>query len=83
MNPVTSTGHSVVVVPILVPMQIWRLWISFTIYVTWSVDGYGDAAVKARIHVGWNKFGQLVPVPLLTNKDISLIRRRRLYSSCV
>jgi len=30
---------------------------------------------------GWNKFRQLVP--LLTNRDISLIRGGRLYSSCV
>jgi len=31
--------------------------------------------------VVWNKFRQLVP--LLTNKDISLTVRGRLYSSCV
>ena len=46
-----------------------------------SVDGDADALVKARIHIGWNKFRQLVP--LLTNRDISLIRCWRLYSSCV
>ena len=46
-----------------------------------SVEGDADAAVEARIRVGWNKFRQLVP--LLTNKDISLIRRGQLYSSCV
>jgi len=46
-----------------------------------SVDGDADAAVEARIQIGWNKFRQLVP--LLTNRDISLIRRKRLYSSCV
>jgi len=40
-----------------------------------------DAAVEARIRIGWNKFRQLVP--LLTNKDVSLIMRGRLYSSCV
>jgi len=40
-----------------------------------------DAAVEARIRIGWNKFRQLVP--LLTNRDISLIRRGRLYSSCM
>ena len=45
-----------------------------------SVDGDADVAVEARIRIGWNKFRQLVP--LLTNRDISLIRRR-LYSSCV
>ena len=37
--------------------------------------------MEARIRVGWNKFRQLVP--LLTNKDISLIWRGKLYSSCV
>jgi len=46
-----------------------------------SVYGDADAAVEARIRIGWNKFRQLVP--LLTNRDISLIRRGRLYSSCV
>ena len=43
-----------------------------------SIEG---AAVEARIRVGWNKFRQLAP--LLTNKDTSLIRRGKLYSSCV
>jgi len=46
-----------------------------------SVDGDADAAVAARIQIGWNKFRQFVP--RLTNKDISLIRRGGLYSSCV
>jgi len=46
-----------------------------------SVDGDADAAVEIRIQIGWNKFRQLVP--LLTNKDISLKVRARLYSSCV
>jgi len=46
-----------------------------------TVDGDADGAVEARIRIGWNKFKQLVP--LLTNRDISLIRRGRLYSSCV
>ena len=46
-----------------------------------SVNGDADAAVEARIRIGWNKFRQLVP--LLTNKDMSLIMRGRLYSSCV
>ena len=36
-----------------------------------SVDGDADAAVEARIRIGWNKFRQLVP--LLTNRDIPLI----------
>ena len=45
------------------------------------MDGDADAAVEARIRIGWNKFRQLVP--LLTNKDVSLIMRGRLYSGCV
>jgi len=46
-----------------------------------SVDEDADAAVEARIRIGWNKFRQLVP--LLTNKDVTLIMTGRLYSSCV
>jgi len=46
-----------------------------------NVDGDADAAVEARIRTGWSKFRQLVP--LLTNKDVSLIMRGRLYSSYV
>ena len=46
-----------------------------------SVDGDADAGVEGRIRSGWNKFRQLVP--LLINRDMSLIRRWRLYSSCV
>jgi len=46
-----------------------------------SVNGDADVAVEARSRIGWNKFRQFVP--LLTNRDISLIRRGRLYSSCV
>jgi len=46
-----------------------------------SVDGDADAAVEARIRIGWNKFRQ--PVPLLTNKNVSLIMRGMLCSSCV
>ena len=45
------------------------------------MDGDADAAVEARIRIGRNKFRQLVP--LLTKKDVSLIMRGRLYSSCV
>jgi len=46
-----------------------------------SINGDADAAVKTRIRIGWNKFRQLVP--LLTNKDISMTVKGRLYSSCV
>ena len=44
-----------------------------------SVERDADAAVENRIRIGWNKFRQLAP--LLTNKDISLKVRGRLYSS--
>ena len=46
-----------------------------------SVDGDADAAVEARSRIGCNKFRQLAP--LLTKKDVSLIIRGTLYSSCV
>jgi len=46
-----------------------------------SVDGNADSAVENRIRTGWNKFTHLVP--LLTNKDISLKVRGRLYSICM
>jgi len=46
-----------------------------------SVDGDADTALETRIRIGWNKFRQLVS--LLTNKDMSLKVRGRLYSSCV
>ena len=45
------------------------------------MDRDADATVEARIRIGWNKFRQLVP--LLINKDLSLIIRGRLYISCV
>ena len=46
-----------------------------------SVVGDADAAVETRIRIGWNKLRLLVS--LLTNKDISLTVRGRLYSGCV
>jgi len=46
-----------------------------------SVNGDADAAVEARIQIGWNEFRQLAP--LLTIDNISLIMTGRLYSSCV
>ena len=67
---------------ILGPVQSWELVDKFCYLGDMlSVDGDADAAVEARIRIGWNKFRQLVP--LLTNKDVSLIMRGRLYSSCV
>jgi len=78
-NPVISTGHTSVDIGASANLQL----VDKFCYLgdMWSVDGDADAAVEARIRIGWNKFRQLVP--LLTNRDISLIRRGRLYSSCV
>jgi len=45
------------------------------------VDGDADITVENKIQIGWNKFRQLVP--LLTDKDMPLKLRGRLYSSCV
>ena len=47
---------------------------------TLSVDGDANAAVEARLGKGWNTFRQLVP--LLTNKDVSLLMREKLYTTC-
>jgi len=46
-----------------------------------SVDGDADAAVEARVCKGCNMFRQLVP--LLTNKDVSVLMRGELDTSCV
>ena len=45
-----------------------------------SVDGDADAAVDARIRIGWNKLRQLVP--LLTNKDVSDYERKVVQQLC-
>ena len=45
------------------------------------VDRDADAAVETRIQIGWNKYRQLVP--LLSDTDVSLIVRGRLYRSYV
>jgi len=60
MNAVTSTGHTLELVDKFGYLHDML-----------SVDEDADAAAKTRIRIGWNKFRQLVP--LLTNKDISLI----------
>jgi len=40
-------------------------------------DGDVDTAVEARVRNRWNKFRQLAS--LLTNKDVSLLMRGKLY----
>jgi len=46
-----------------------------------NVDSDADAAVEARVCKGWNKLRQLVY--MLTNNDVSLLRRGRLCTRCV
>ena len=61
---------------ILGPVQSWELVDKFCYLGDMlSVDGDADAAVDARIRIGW--------MFRLSNKDVSLIMRGRLYSSCV
>jgi len=78
-NPVISTGHTNVDVGASANLEVVDKFCYLGDML--SVNGDADAAVEARIRIGWNKFRQLVP--LLTNRDISLIRRGRMYSSCV
>jgi len=78
-NPVISTGHRSVDIGASANLEV----VDKFCYLgdTLSVDRDADAAVEARIRIGWNKFRQLVP--LLTNRDISWIRRGRLHSNYV
>jgi len=78
-NPVISRGHTSVDIGASANLEVVDKFCYLGDML--SVDRDADAAVKARIQIGWNKFRQLVP--LLTNSDISLIRRGRFYSSCV
>jgi len=79
LNAVISTGHASVDIGASANMEVVDKFCYLGDML--SVDGDADAVVEARIRIGWNKFRQLLP--LLTNRDISLIRRGRLYSSCV
>ena len=79
LNPATSTDRAIVDIGVNADLELGDKFCYLGDML--SVDGDADAAVEARIRIGWNKFRQLVP--LLTNKDISLIMRGRLYSSCV
>jgi len=79
MNPVTDVGGTSVDIGASAKLELVYKFCYLGDML--SVDGDADAAVEARIRIDWNKFRQLVP--LLTNKDVSLIMRGRLYSSCV
>jgi len=78
-SPVISTGHTCVDIGASANLKVVDKFCYLGDIL--SVDGDADAAVESRIQIGWNQFRQLVP--LLTNRDISWIRRGRLYSSCV
>jgi len=79
LNPVTSAGHTSVTIGASAKLELVDKFCYLGDIL--SVDGDADAAVEGRSRIGWNKFRQLVP--LLTNKDVSLIMRGRLYSSCL
>ena len=79
MNPVTGTGCTTVDIGVSANLELVDKFCYLGDML--SVDGDANAAVEIRIGIGCNKFKQLVP--LLTNKDVSLIVRGRLYSSCV
>jgi len=80
-NPVINAGHRHTSVDICASTNLEVVDKFCYLGDILSVDGDADAAVEARIRIGWNEFRQLVP--LLNNRDVSLIRRGRLYSSCV
>ena len=67
LNPVTSAGHTSVDIEASAKLELVNKFCYIVGML--SVDGDADAAVEARIRIGWNKFRQLVP--LLTNKDVS------------
>ena len=79
LNPVTNAGRTSVDIGASATLELVDKFCYLGDML--SVEGDTDAAVEARIRDGWNKFRQLIP--LLTNKDISLIRRGKLYSSCL
>jgi len=69
LNPVTSAGLASVDIGANAKLELVDMFCYLSDML--SVDGDADAALEARIRIGWNKFRQLVP--LLTNKDVSLI----------
>jgi len=67
MNPVTGASANVELVDTFCYLGDMLMML--------NVDGDDNAAMEARIRLGWNKVRQLVP--LLTNINISLIIRGR------
>ena len=79
MNPVTGTGRTSVDIGGDANLELVDKFCYLDDML--SVGGDADVDVETRIRIGWNKFRQLVP--LLTNKDISLTVRGRLYLSLI
>jgi len=66
-NPVISTGHTSVDIGASVNLEVVDKFCYLGDML--SVDGDADAAVEARIRIGWNKVSRQL-VPLLTSRDI-------------
>jgi len=65
MNPVASAGRTSVDIGFSAKLEL----VDKICYLgdMLSVDGDADAAVEARIRIGWNNFRQLVPsLPIRT-----------------
>jgi len=77
LNPVTSAGRTSVDIAASANVELVDKFCYLDDML--SVEGDAGATVEARIRVGWIKLRQLVP--LLANKDISLIRRGKLCGS--
>ena len=65
LNPITSAGRTGVDIGASAKLELLDKFCYLGDML--SVEGDADAAVEARIRIGWNKLRQLVP--LLTNKD--------------
>jgi len=79
VNPVTSTNCTTVYIGVSANLKLVDKFRYLGDML--SVDGDADTTVDTRIQIGWNKFRTVLP--LLTNKDIPVTVRERLYSSCV
>jgi len=79
VNPANSTGRTSVDIGVSASLELGDKFCYLGDIL--SVDGDADASAENRIQIGWNNFRQLIP--LLSNKDMSLKVRGRLYSQCV
>jgi len=81
MSPVAGAGRTVVDIGDNANLELVDMFCYLGDML--SVDGDADTAMETRIRTGWNGFGQLVGLPLLTDKNVSLIVAERLCGSCV